>query len=121
MSCLLNTYKRLPVAFSHGEGVWLWDVEGNRYLDGLSGIGVNALGHAHPALVNAISEQAKRFIHVSNYYQIQNQEAAAERITRLSGLDGVFLEIPVPKPMKGLSNFHGSMQKTLALTTRRLS
>lgn len=90
MSCLLNTYKRLPVAFSHGEGVWLWDVEGNRYLDGLSGIGVNALGHAHPALVNAISEQAKRFIHVSNYYQIQNQEAAAERITRLSGLDGVF-------------------------------
>ena len=57
-SALSPIYGRLPVAFTHGEGVWLWDETGKRYLDGLSGIGVSCLGHAHPALVNAISEQA---------------------------------------------------------------
>ena len=90
MSYLLNTYKRLPVTFSHGKGVWLWDQNGKRYLDGLSGIAVNALGYAHPKLTEAISRQATRLIHVSNYYEIAEQDAAAERIARLSGLDRVF-------------------------------
>ena len=65
-SALSNTYSRLPVAFTHGKGVWLWDTKGRRYLDAMAGIGVSCLGHAHPKLVAAISEQAARVIHVSN-------------------------------------------------------
>lgn len=89
-SALSPIYGRLPVAFTHGEGVWLWDENNNRYLDGLSGIGVSCLGHAHPALVKAISEQAARVIHTSNIYQIPLQEQLAQRITAISGLTEVF-------------------------------
>lgn len=89
-SALSPIYGRLPVAFSHGQGVWLWDTEGKRYLDGLSGIGVSCLGHAHPALVKAISEQAAKVIHTSNIYEIPLQEALAQRITAISGMSEVF-------------------------------
>ena len=89
-SALSPIYGRLPVAFTHGEGVWLWDENNNRYLDGLSGIGVSCLGHAHPALVKAISEQAARVIHTSNIYQVPLQEQLAQRITAISGLTEVF-------------------------------
>lgn len=89
-SALSPIYGRLPVAFTHGEGVWLWDDNGKRYLDGLSGIGVSCLGHAHPAMVKAISEQAGRVIHTSNLYQIPLQEALAQRICAISGLTEVF-------------------------------
>lgn len=89
-SALSPIYGRLPVAFTHGEGVWLWDDNGKRYLDGLSGIGVSCLGHAHPAMVKAISEQASRVIHTSNLYQIPLQEALAQRICAISGLTEVF-------------------------------
>ncbi|WP_447988284.1 acetylornithine transaminase [Achromobacter spanius] len=85
-SPLANIYARLPVAFSHGQGVWLWDANGRKYLDALAGIGVSCLGHAHPKLVAAISEQAARVIHTSNIYDIPQQEALAARLTALSGM-----------------------------------
>ncbi|MDB6063656.1 MAG: acetylornithine aminotransferase [Verrucomicrobiaceae bacterium] len=87
---LMNTYGRLPVTFTHGEGIWLFDSEGNRYLDAISGIAVNALGHGHPALVRAIQEQAAQLIHTSNLYGVQRQTELAETLCRVSGMEKVF-------------------------------
>lgn len=89
-SALSPIYGRLPVSFTHGQGIWLWDENGKRFLDGLSGIGVSCLGHAHPALVKAITEQASRVIHTSNLYQVPLQETLAQRICAISGLTEVF-------------------------------
>jgi acetylornithine aminotransferase len=86
----MNTYSRQPVTFTHGEGVWLFDAEGNKYLDALAGVAVNGLGHAHPKLVKAISEQAAKLIHVSNIYHISEQEALADKLAEISGMDKVF-------------------------------
>ncbi len=83
-SAISNTYGRLPVAFTHGKGVWLWDTNGRRYLDAMAGIGVSCLGHDHPKLVAAISEQAARVIHTSNLYQVPQQEALAQRINEIA-------------------------------------
>jgi len=85
-SALSNTYSRLPVAFTHGKGVWLWDTKGRRYLDAMAGIGVSCLGHAHPKLVAAISKQAARVIHTSNLYEIPEQEELAQRMIKMSGM-----------------------------------
>lgn len=90
MSHLMNTYARLPVAFDHGKGVWLWDTEGKRYLDAVSGVAVNALGHAHPRLVKAIAEQAGKLMHTSNLYQVVLQEKLSDRLAQLSGMDKAF-------------------------------
>lgn len=90
MSHLMNTYGRLPVAFSHGEGSWLYDLSGKRYLDALAGIAVSTLGHNHPRLVRAISEQAARVIHTSNLYGIPNQEALSDKLASVSAMDEVF-------------------------------
>lgn len=90
MSHLMNTYSRIPVAFTHGEGVWVWDSSGKKYLDALAGIAVNTLGHAHPRLTRAISEQVSRLIHASNLYRISEQESAADRLAEISGMDSVF-------------------------------
>ena len=90
MSHVMNTYARLPVAFTHGEGVWMYDETGKRYLDALSGIAVNTLGHNHPRLVKAIAEQAGRLIHTSNLYGIPLQEQLSDRIAETSGMDEVF-------------------------------
>jgi len=87
---LMQTYARLPVAFVRGEGVWLFDESGDKYLDALAGVAVNGLGHAHPRLVQALCEQAGRLIHTSNIYHIREQERLAERLCRLSGLDRAF-------------------------------
>ena len=87
---LMNTYGRQPVSFLQGKGVWLWDEEGRRYLDGLAGIAVNGLGHAHPKLVAAIGAQAGRLIHVSNAYQIAEQSRLADRLAALATMDRVF-------------------------------
>ncbi len=87
---LMNTYMRQPVTFTKGEGVWLWDDKGEKYLDALAGVAVNGLGHAHPKLVKAISEQAAKLIHVSNIYQIAEQSALADRLCEISGMDKVF-------------------------------
>ena len=91
MSHLMNTYGRLPVAFTHGHGCRLFDAAGKSYLDGLAGIAVNTLGHAHPQLVKAIAEQVARLIHVSNIYQIPEAERLADRLTVLANMDEVFL------------------------------
>lgn len=86
----MNTYNRQPVSFVKGQGVWLWDAAGNQYLDALSGVAVNGLGHAHPKLVAAISEQAGRLIHVSNIYGINEQSRLADKLAEVSGMDNVF-------------------------------
>ena len=87
---LMNTYARQPISFVRGEGVWLIDAEGNRYLDALAGVAVNGLGHAHPKLVKAISEQAAKLIHVSNMYHINEQARLADKLCEISGMDRVF-------------------------------
>jgi len=90
MSHLMNTYARLPVTFVRGEGVWLWDAEDKRYLDGLAGIAVNTLGHAHPRFTAALSEQIGKLIHCSNVYQINEQELLADKLCALSKMQEVF-------------------------------
>ena len=90
MSNLMNTYLRLPVTFARGEGVWLWDDEGKRYLDALAGVAVCGLGHCHPRLVEAISNQAGTLIHTSNLYHIAKQEQLGSQLAQLSGMDNVF-------------------------------
>jgi len=87
---LMQTYAPQPVAFARGEGAWLWDTEGRKYLDALAGIAVNGLGHAHPALTRAIAEQAGRLIHTSNLLRVVEQERLAERLCALSGMDNAF-------------------------------
>jgi acetylornithine/N-succinyldiaminopimelate aminotransferase len=90
MSHLMNTYARLPVAFTRGEGVWLWDAQGKRYLDALAGVAVNAIGHSHPKLVAALRDQVGKLIHTSNIYHIEAQEKLADKIAQLSGMESVF-------------------------------
>ncbi len=90
MSHVMNTYSRLPVAFVRGEGVWLWDAAGKRYLDALAGVAVNGLGHGHPRMVTALCEQVRTLIHTSNVYQVTLQEQLADRLCALSGMDGAF-------------------------------
>lgn len=87
---LMQTYARQPVAFVRGEGAWLFDDGGEKYLDALAGVAVNGLGHAHPKLVRALCEQAGRLIHTSNIYRIPLQEQLAERLCQLSGLERAF-------------------------------
>ena len=87
---LMQTYAPQPVAFVRGEGCWLWDTEGKKYLDGLAGIAVNGLGHNHPVLVRALSEQASKLIHVSNLFRVPEQERAAEKVCRIAGMDNAF-------------------------------
>ncbi len=138
---VMNTYSRLSVAFDHGEGCWLYDTDGNKYLDALSGIAVCGLGHAHPAVTTAISEQASQLIHTSNLYTIPLQQRLAERLTQISGMDSVFfgnsgaeaneaaiklarryghkkeIDAPVIIVMEG--SFHGRTMATLSATGNR--
>jgi acetylornithine/succinyldiaminopimelate/putrescine aminotransferase len=87
---LLETYSRYPVLLHRGKGVFLFDIEGKKYLDFVSGIGVNALGHAHPRILKAIRDQAAKLIHVSNLYYHEYQGPLAEKLCRLSGLNRAF-------------------------------
>jgi len=138
---LLNTYKRLPVSFERGEGVWLFDKNGNKYLDGLSGVAVNTLGHNHPELIKTITEQAQKLIHVSNYYHIEEQCLLAKKITLLSKLSSIFfcnsgceaneaaikfsrlyghsLNIDAPEIIVMEKAFHGRTMATLSATGSR--
>lgn len=138
MSHLINNYNRLPVAFSHGEGYWLYDNEGRKYLDALSGIAVSSLGHAHAALVDAISDQAGKLLHCSNLYGIAEQTALADQLCGLSGmqaalfcnsgaeaneaaiklarLHGHALNIDLPKIVVMEQSFHGRTLGALAAT-----
>ena len=141
MSHLMNTYARLPVAFTHGEGVWLFDETGKRYLDALSGIAVSTLGHNHPRLVCTIAQQAACVLHTSNLYRIPLQEELADRLAGLSGMDEVFFcnsgceaneaaiklarmyghkrEIANPTIIVMESAFHGRTLATLSATGNR--
>ena len=143
MSHLMNTYVRQPVTFTHGVGVWLFDAQGNKYLDALSGVAVNGLGHAHPTLVAAIQHQVAKMIHVSNIYGIAEQEALADKLAEISGMDKVFFcnsgceaneaSIKLARLYahnKGIENpeiivmersFHGRTMATLSATGNRKS
>ena len=90
MTHLMNTYSRLPVAFERGQGVWLWDTQGKRYLDALCGIAVTGVGHAHPRLVQAIAAQAGRIVHASNLYRIPEQERLAGLLCERAAMDAAF-------------------------------
>lgn len=98
---LLATYNRYPVGFERGKGVFLYDFEGKKYLDFVAGLGVNALGHAHPRIVKTIREQAGRLIHVSNLYYNEYQGQLAEKLCRLSGLDRAFFSNSGTEAMEG--------------------
>jgi acetylornithine/N-succinyldiaminopimelate aminotransferase len=87
---VMNTYGRVPIALSHGEGCRVWDINGKEYLDALAGIAVNTLGHNHPKLVPALQEQVARLIHTSNYYHVPLQETLAKKLVELSGMSNVF-------------------------------
>ena len=87
---VMNTYGRVPIALSHGQGCRVWDVNGKSYLDALGGIAVNTLGHNHPQLVPALQDQIAKIIHSSNYYHVPNQEALAKKLVELSGMSNVF-------------------------------
>lgn len=138
---LMNTYGRLPVTFTKGEGVWLWDDKGAKYLDALSGIAVTGLGHSHPKFVQAVNAQASTLMHVSNVYHIAEQEQLANKIAELSGMDKVFFcnsgceanealiklarlhahnnEITDPEIIVMDSAFHGRTMATLSATGSR--
>lgn len=90
MPHVMPTYGRLPIALSHGEGAYVWDTEGRRYLDALSGIAVNTLGHKHPKLTPALQDQVSKMIHCCNYYQVPLQEELARLLVERSGLTNVF-------------------------------
>ena len=91
---MLKTYQRNPVLFVEGKGVYLRDEQGNDYLDLLSGIGVSALGYAHPAVEAAIATQSKRLLHISNLFYHEHTAELAVRLTELSGLDAYFSATP---------------------------
>ncbi len=138
---LMTTYGRLPVNFEKGDGAWLWDTEGRRYLDAISGIAVCSLGHAHPAVTRALCEQAGQLVHTSNLYGIQRQQALGDRLTAVAGMDRVFfgnsgaeaneaaiklarlhghglgIERPAIVVMEG--SFHGRTLATLSATGNR--
>ena len=138
---LMNTYMPMPVTFSTGKGTMLIDTEGKEYLDALSGIAVCGLGHAHPAVAQAISEQAGKLIHTSNLYEIENQQNLADKLCALSGLDRVFFSnsgaeaneaaiklarlyghqknIDVPTIVVMENSFHGRTMATLSATGSR--
>lgn len=137
----MATYKRLPVCFERGEGAWLWDNNGKRYLDALSGIAVCGLGHAHPTIAQAISQQAETLIHTSNLYEIKQQSTLGDRLTSLAKMDRVFFSnsgaeaneaaikiarlyghskgIDIPTIIVMENSFHGRTMATLSATGNR--
>ena len=140
-SHIMTTYAPMSVTFSHGEGLILWDTEGKEYLDALAGIAVCGLGHAHPAVTQAISEQAGKLLHTSNLYLIENQQKLADKLCEHSGLDRVFFSnsgaeaneaaikiarkygheknIDIPTIIVMENSFHGRTMATLSATGSR--
>ncbi len=138
---LMKTYKRLPVTFARGEGAYLFDTDGERYLDALSGIAVCGLGHAHPAVSEAICEQSRRLLHTSNMYQIERQEQLADELCTVAAMDRAFFgnsgaeaneaalklarlyghqrDIATPQVIVTEGSFHGRTLATLTATGNR--
>ncbi len=137
----MSTYNRIPITLERGQGVWLWDSEGKRYLDAISGVAVCALGHAHPAVTQAICQQAGKLVHTSNLYRIALQETLGTRLTGLAGMDKVFFcnsgaeanetalklarlyghnkGVTVPTVVVAENSFHGRTLATLTATGNR--
>lgn len=122
-SPLYDTYNRAPIAFERGKGCWLWDVDGNRYLDFSAGVAVNALGHAHPHLIAALTEQAGKLWHLGNIHQIAGQNTLAERYCANTFADKVFFTNSgaeaIECAIKTARRFHytrGSPERTVILT-----
>ncbi len=90
VDALMKTYAPQPVAFSHGQGAWLWDEQGNKYLDAVAGVAVCSLGHAHPAIAEALCDQAGKLMHCSNLYEIPLQQRLGEALTAVAGMERVF-------------------------------
>ncbi|MCL2161943.1 MAG: aspartate aminotransferase family protein [Betaproteobacteria bacterium] len=114
----MNTYARLPIAFTHGQGTWLFDETGRRYLDALAGIAVSTLGHNHPRLVEAISRQAGKVLHTSNIYRIPLQEELAARLVNLSGMEEAFFcnsGLEANEAAIKLARFYGHKKKGVEL------
>ncbi len=138
---IMNTYGRLPVEFDRGEGLYLFDQQGNSYLDALSGIGVCALGHAHPAVTAAITAQAEKLLHTSNLYHINSQQTLADKLIQLSGMTNCFFSnsgaeaneaaikiarlyghkkgVKIPTILVFDSSFHGRTMATLSASGNR--
>ena len=138
---LMPTYKSLPVSFNRGEGIYVWDNDGNQYLDALCGISVTSLGHCHPEVTRAITEQASRILHTSNIYHIDNQAKLADLLCELSGMEQVFFSnsgaeaneaaikiarlyghqqgIDKPEIVVMENSFHGRTMATLSATGNR--
>lgn len=141
MQHLMSTYNRLPLAFTRGEGVWLEDSEGKKYLDAISGIAVCGLGHCHPDISKAICDQASTLVHTSNLYEIPLQTRLADRLAKLTGMDKVFFAnsgaeaneaaikiarlyghkkgIDTPSILVCEGSFHGRTMATLSATGNR--
>jgi len=141
MSPVMPTYARFPVAFERGEGIWLYDTEGRRYMDALTGIAVTGLGHAHPAVTKAICEQAAKLLHTSNLYEIEHQQELGEKLCTEAGMDAIYFcnsgaesneaQIKLARKWgneRGISNpsiivmeqsFHGRTLATLSATGNR--
>ena len=141
MQHLMPTYNRLPIAFTRGEGVWLEDVDGNKYLDAISGIAVCGLGHCHADISTAICAQASTLMHTSNLYEIPLQTQLADRLAKLTGMDKVFFAnsgaeaneaaikiarlyghkkgIDMPSILVCEGSFHGRTMATLSATGNR--
>ncbi len=137
----MSTYSRLPVTFERGEGGWLWDTTGKKYLDAISGVAVCGLGHAHPAVADAVCQQARTLVHTSNLYGIAKQQQLGERLTRLAGMDKAFFcnsgaeaneaaiklarlyghkkDIGLPTVVVAEGSFHGRTLATLSATGNR--
>ncbi len=137
-NALMSTHARLPVSFERGAGAWLWDTEGRKYLDAFSGLAVCGLGHAHPAVAEALCAQAQRLLHTSNVYRIAKQEQLGAELARVSGMDKVFFcnsgaeaneaaiklarlhghrkNIELPTIIVTEGSFHGRTLATLAAT-----
>lgn len=90
MTSLMNTYNRMPVTFTKGQGAWLYDTEGKAYLDFVSGVAVNSLGHSHPAIIETLKSQSENLLHVSNLYYTEPQIELAKRLTTLAQMKSVF-------------------------------
>jgi acetylornithine aminotransferase len=138
---LMHTYARLPVSFSRGEGAWLWDDAGNRYLDAIGGIAVCGLGHAHPAITRAVADQAARLVHTSNLYEVDKQSQLGDQLTAFAQMDRVFFgnsgaeaneaaikiarklgnqrNIATPTIVVMQNSFHGRTMATLTATGNR--
>ncbi len=138
---IMPTYGRQPVSFTHGRGTRLFDAQGNEYLDAISGLGVNALGHAHPAVTRALQTQAEQLIHTSNLYGVEKQQALAEQLCATTGMESVFFgnsgaeaneaaiklarlyghqrEVTTPTIIVMENAFHGRTMATLTATGNR--